>query len=185
MIDIDAIIKKKTDEGDKSMPEKDENQEEIKENETNNALIETKENSSKSLMENITAPKVNPEIDKEKDIIDQAEDVVKFMGAQKASTDEEFMDTVAQNFQKGVLSDQEVKNMKRQRLLEQEYYLKWEDVLNFAFIKSPHGLTFMEIMTVIAMIVYVPLRMIGMFFKSVGTLFDFMNDIFNSIFFII
>ena len=143
-------------------------------------IVEAKED--KSLMGQIDTPIFKPELDKTKSITEQAEDVVEIMGAKRASEDENFMEEVSGNFQKGVLTEQETRNLKKQRLLEQEYFLKWQDVLRFAFIKSAHGLLFMKIMTIIAMLVYVPLRMVGMVFKSVGTLFDFLNDIFNSIF---
>lgn len=130
----------------------------------------------------IEMPNFIPQIDKSKELSEQASDVVQIMGAQKASTDQEFMEDVSKNFQKGVLTEQETKNMKKQRLLEQEYFLKWKDVLNFVFIKSPHGLLFMKIMTFIGMIVYVPTRLIGMIIKAVGMVGEFINEIFNSVF---
>lgn len=145
------------------------------------ALTERKENNS-ALMSNIETPNFTPEIDKNKDLVDQAGDVINIMAAKQSSEDKAFMQDVAKNFQEGVLTDQETKNLKKQRLLEQEYFLKWQDVLQFAFIKSAHGLLFMQIMTVIAMFIYVPLRLIGMLVKSIGTLGDFINDIFNSVF---
>lgn len=185
MTDIDTIIKKKQEEAEKMEvnQEYEESLKQDKEDESfkeEKSLVEKKED--KSLMGEIDAPVFKPELDKTKTINEQAEDVVNIMGAKRASEDDKFMDEVSENFQKGVLTGQETNNLRKQRLLEQEYFLKWQDVLRFAFIKSAHGLLFMKIMTVIAMLVYVPLRMVGMIFKSVGTLFDFLNDIFNSIF---
>lgn len=130
----------------------------------------------------IEMPNFIPQIDKTKELSDQASDVVQVMGAQRASTNDEFMDKVSENFQKGVFTEQETKNMQKQRLLEQEYYLKWQDVLNFIFIKSAHGLLFMKIMTLVGMIIYIPTRVIGMFVKAIGMFGDFINEIFNSIF---
>ena len=185
MIDIDEIIKKKQMEV-KSMEINEEYEESLKKDKEDESfkeerpIVEAKED--KSLMGQIDTPIFKPELDKTKSITEQAEDVVEIMGAKRASEDENFMEEVSGNFQKGVLTEQETRNLKKQRLLEQEYFLKWQDVLRFAFIKSAHGLLFMKIMTIIAMLVYVPLRMVGMVFKSVGTLFDFLNDIFNSIF---
>ena len=150
-----------------------------KENNTTTNSIEDREN---NLPTKIEMPNYIPQIDKSKDLSDQASDVVQLMGAQKASTNEEFMDKVSKNFQKGVLTDQEVKEMQKQRLLEQEYFLKWQNLLEFVFIKQPHGLIFMYIMTVIGMFLYVPTRIIGMFIKSIGMFGEFLNEIFNSIF---
>lgn len=127
-------------------------------------------------------PNFIPQIDKDKEISEQASDVVQVLGAQRASQDNDFMDKVSKNFQEGVFKDQEVKDMKKARLLEEEYFLKWQDVLSFVLIKSPHGMLFMQIMTVIAMFIYVPMRIIGMAVKSIGMLGDFVNEIFNSIF---
>lgn len=187
MIDIDKIIEAKQKEV-ASMEEKSEYEKSLEEdktdesfNEKDRQLTETKQEKN-SLMAEIETPVFKPELDKNKTLVEQAEDVVNIMGAKRASEDDKFMNEVSENFQKGVLTEQETNNLKKQRLLEQEYFLKWQDVLRFAFIKSAHGLLFMKIMTIIAMIVYVPLRIVGMIFKSVGTLFDFLNDIFNSIF---
>lgn len=188
MVDIDKIIEEKQKEGkimdenkeyEKSL-EEDKEEEYFDPKKEKGALVEKKEENS--LMGEIETPNFKPELDKSKTLVEQAEDVVNIMGAKRASEDEKFMDEVSKNFSKGVLTEQETRNLKRQRLLEQEYFLKWQDVLRFAFIKSAHGLIFMKIMTIIAMLVYVPLRIVGMIFKSIGTLFDFLNDIFNSIF---
>ena len=127
-------------------------------------------------------PNFIPQIDKSKEIDEQASEVVQLIGAQQASQNKAFMDKVSKNFQEGVFKDQEVKDMKKARLLEEEYFLKWQDALSFVFIKSPHGLLFMKIMTVIAMIFYIPMRILGMVVKSVAMLGDFINEIFNSIF---
>ena len=72
--------------------------------------------------------------------------------------------------------------MKKARLLEEEYFIKWQDALSFVFIKSPHGINFMRIMTVVAMLFYIPMRIVGMLVKSIGMLGDFVNEIFNSVF---
>lgn len=132
--------------------------------------------------EKLEMPNFIPQIDTNKELEEQASDVVKLLGAQKASLNDDFMTEVAQNFQKGVLTDQEVRNMQKSRLLEKEYFLKWEDVLKFVFIKSPHGLLFMQIMTCIGMIFYVPTRICGMIVKAIGMIGDFINEIFNSVF---
>lgn len=154
-----------------------------KEAEAENAKKEIAENANKNLpTEKIEMPNFIPKIDTSKELEDQASDVVKLLGAQRASKEEDFMDEVSRQFQKGVLTEQEVKNMQRARMLEQEYFLKWQDVLKFVFIKSPHGLLFMQIMTVIAMLIYIPTRIAGMFIKAIGMIGDFINEIFNSIF---
>lgn len=127
-------------------------------------------------------PNFIPQIDKSKEIDEQASEVVQLIGAQQASQNKAFMDKVSKNFQEGVFKDQEVKDMKKARLLEEEYFLKWQDALSFVFIKSPHGLLFMKIMTVIAMIFYIPMRILGMVVKSVAMVGDFINEIFNSVF---
>lgn len=127
-------------------------------------------------------PNFIPEIDKNKELEDQAGDVVKLLGAQMASENDDFMSEVSQKFQKGVLTEQEVRNMQRERLLEKEYFLKWQDCLSFVFVKSPHGLLFMQIMTWIGMLFYVPTRIAGMIVKAIGMIGDFINEIFNSIF---
>ena len=132
--------------------------------------------------EKIEMPNFIPKINTDKEIEDQASDVIKIMGAQRASQDETFMDKVAEQFQKGVLTEEEVKNMQKSRMLEQEYFMKWQEVLKFVFIKSAHGLLFMQIMTVIAMFIYVPTRIIGMFIKAIGMIGDYINEIFNSVF---
>lgn len=137
---------------------------------------------SNNLSTPMTMPDYVPEIDKTKDLDEQASDVVQLMGAQQASQNKTFMDKVSDNFQKGVLTDQEVKNMKKARLLEEEYFIKWQDALSFVFIKSPHGINFMRIMTVVAMLFYIPMRIVGMLVKSIGMLGDFVNEIFNSVF---
>ena len=150
---------------------------------------ETKENvpapvteSQNNLPQKFEMPNFIPKIDTNKDLEEQASDVVKLLGAQQASENANFMNEVSANFQKGVLTDQEVKNMRKEMLLEKEYFLKWQDVLSFVFIKSPHGLLFMQIMTWIAMFIYVPTRIVGMVVKSIGMIGDFLNEIFNSIF---
>lgn len=158
--------------------------------ETSAEIETTEENSSRELATTesqvpagkIEMPNFVPQIDKTKDLSDQASDVVQIMGAQRASTNETFMNKVSEKFQHGVLTEQETKNMQRQRLLEEEYWLKWQDVLEFIFMKSPHGLLFMQIMTVVAMIIYIPTRLIGMIVKTIGLFGDFVNEIFNSIF---
>lgn len=132
--------------------------------------------------EKIEMPNFIPKIDTNKELEDQASDVVKLLGAQRASEKDDFMEEVAENFQKGVLTEQEVKNMQKSRMLEEEYFLKWQDALQFVFIKSAHGLLFMKIMTVIAMLIYIPTRIAGMIVKAIGTIGDFVNEIFNSIF---
>lgn len=130
----------------------------------------------------IEMPNFIPQIDTNKELEEQASDVVKLLGAQRASQKESFMEEVSSKFQKGVLTEQEVKNMQRSRLLEEEYFLKWQDALSFVFIKSPHGLLFMKIMTFVAMLIYIPTRILGMGVKAVGMIGDFINEIFNSIF---
>lgn len=152
-------------------------EEQRKEEENKNMLPAEQQKSSSFEMPNFI-----PQIDKSKEITEQASDVVQVLGAQRASQDDDFMDKVSKNFQEGVFKDQEVKDMKKARLLEEEYFLKWQDVLSFVFIKSPHGLRFMKIMTVIAMFIYIPMRIVGMLVKSIGMLGDFINEIFNSIF---
>lgn len=156
--------------------EKEKTAEEVKET----SLI-TKEQ-TQELTNSIVTPEFKPQIDTNKTIQEQASDAINILGAQRASQNEKFMDQVSDNFQKGVLTDQETVNIKKKRLYEEEYFLKWQDVLQFAFIKSPHGLLFMQIMTIVAMFVYIPLRIMGMFVKSIGTLGEFLNDIFNSVF---
>ena len=146
----------------------------------NNAIVESKEANLPT--EKIEMPNFIPKIDTNKELEDQASDVVKLLGAQRASEKEDFMEEVAENFQKGVLTEQEVKNMRKSRMLEEEYFLKWQDALQFVFIKSAHGLLFMKIMTVIAMLIYIPTRIAGMIVKAIGTIGDFVNEIFNSIF---
>ena len=152
-------------------------EEQRKEEEQNNMLPTEQSKSSSFEMPNFI-----PQIDKSKEIDEQASEVVQLIGAQQASQNKAFMDKVSKNFQEGVFKDQEVKDMKKARLLEEEYFLKWQDALSFVFIKSPHGLLFMKIMTVIAMIFYIPMRILGMVVKSVAMLGDFINEIFNSIF---
>lgn len=154
--------------------------EETEKKEIENHII--KKNEESLPLQNIEMPNFIPQIDTNKELEDQASDVVKLLGAQRASQKDDFMEEVSSKFQKGVLTEQEVRNMQRQRLLEEEYFLKWQDVLKFVFIKSAHGLLFMQIMTWIAMIIYVPTRIIGMCVKAVGMIGDFVNEIFNSIF---
>ena len=154
--------------------------EETEKKEIENHII--KKNEESLPLQNIEMPNFIPQIDTNKELEDQASDVVKLLGAQRASQKDDFMEEVSSKFQKGVLTEQEVRNMQRQRLLEEEYFLKWKDVLKFVFIKSAHGLLFMQIMTCIAMIIYVPTRIIGMCVKAVGMIGDFVNEIFNSIF---
>lgn len=144
--------------------------------------VSEKTNNNNLPTEKIEMPNFIPQIDTSKELEDQASDVVKLLGAQRASQKEDFMEEVSKKFQKGVLSEQEVRNMQKSRLLEQEYFLKWQDVLKFVFIKSPHGLLFMQIMTIVAMLIYVPTRIIGMVVKAIGMIGDFINEIFNSIF---
>lgn len=144
------------------------------------SIVEKKENNLPT--EKIEMPNLIPKIDTNKELEDQAGDVVKLLGAQRASQKEDFMEEVAENFQKGVLTEQEVRNMQKSRMLEEEYFLKWQDALQFVFIKSAHGLLFMKIMTVIAMLIYIPTRIAGMLVKAIGTVGDFLNEIFNSIF---
>lgn len=155
-------------------------EEEANKQEVKNEIVK-KEDEAQPL-QNIEMPNFIPKIDTNKELEDQASDVVKLLGAQRASQKDDFMEEVSSKFQKGVLTEQEVRNMQKQRLLEEEYYLKWQDVLKFVFIKSPHGLLFMQIMTMIAMLIYVPTRIVGMCVKAVGMIGDFINEIFNSIF---
>lgn len=151
--------------------------------EAENAKKEIVKNANNNLpTEKIEMPNFIPKINTNKELEDQASDVIKIMGAQRASQQEDFMDEVAKQFQKGVLTEQEVKNMQRARMLEQEYFMKWQEVLKFVFIKSAHGLLFMQIMTIIAMFIYVPTRIIGMFIKAIGMIGDYINEIFNSVF---
>ena len=77
---------------------------------------------SNNLSTPMTMPDYVPEIDKTKDLDEQASDVVQVLGAQRASQDNAFMDKVSKNFQEGVFKDQEVKDMKKARLLEEEYF---------------------------------------------------------------
>lgn len=144
--------------------------------------VSEKTNNNNLPTEKIEMPNFIPKIDTNKELEDQASDVVKLLGAQRASQKEDFMEEVSKKFQKGVLSEQEVRNMQKSRLLEQEYFLKWQDVLKFVFIKSAHGLLFMQIMTYVAMLIYIPTRIIGMVVKAIGMIGDFINEIFNSIF---
>lgn len=154
-----------------------------KEAEAEKVKQEVAENANNNLpTEKIEMPNFIPKINTDKELEDQASDVIKIMGAQRASQKEDFMEEVAEQFQKGVLTEQEVKNMQRARMLEQEYFLKWQDALNFIFIKAPHGLLFMKIMTIVAMLVYVPTRVIGMIVKAIGLIGEFINEIFNSVF---
>lgn len=145
-----------------------------------NEVVEVKENYLPT--ENIEMPNFIPQIDTSKELEEQASDVVKLLGAQRASKQDSFMEEVSKQFQKGVLTEQEVRNMQRERMLEQEYFLKWQDVLKFVFIKSAHGLLFMQIMTWIGMLFYIPTRIAGMVVKAIGMIGDFINEIFNSIF---
>ena len=161
-MDIDKILDRKIKEKEDSIvledkKENKENIEEVKE-ENNNSLITTEKKNE--LAQVIDAPDFKPQIDKTKSMQDQAGEVINILGAQRASQNDAFMENVSKNFQKGVLTDQETNNIKKKRLYEEEYFLKWQDVLQFAFIKSQHGLTFMRIMTVIAMLVYIPLRLV-------------------------
>ena len=154
-----------------------------KEAEAENAKKEIAKNANNNFpAEKVEMPNFIPKINTDKELEDQASDVIKIMGAQRASQQEDFMDEVAKQFQKGVLTEQEVKNMQRARMLEQEYFMKWQEVLKFVFIKSAHGLLFMQIMTIIAMFIYVPTRIIGMFIKAIGMIGDYINEIFNSVF---
>lgn len=158
-------------------------EERVQKKEAEKEKMEVAEQTNNNLpTENIEMPNFIPNIDTSKELEDQASDVVKLLGAQRASKQEGFMEEVSKQFQKGVLTEQEVKNMQRARMLEQEYFLKWQDVLKFVFIKSAHGLLFMQIMTVIAMLIYIPTRIAGMFIKAIGMIGDFINEIFNSIF---
>lgn len=197
MVDVDKIIKEKETQYADSKSETDEvqvnMQKDIQENVQENIQEQNKDNNStqtslitkeksRELTDSIETPKFKPQLDTTKTMQDQAGEVINILGAQRASQDDAFMEKVSQNFQKGVLTDQETINIKKQRLKEEQYFLKWQDVLQFAFIKSPHGLTFMYIMTAVAMLVYIPLRILGMAVKAIGTLGEFLNDIFNSIF---
>ena len=154
-------------------------EEKRKEKNTTTTSIEDSEN---NLPTKIEMPNYIPQVDKSKDLSDQASDVVQLMGAQRASTNDEFMEEVSNKFQQKVLTEQETNNMQKQRLLEKEYFLKWQSVLEFVFIKQAHGLLFMKIMTWVAMVIYIPTRIIGMLVKAIGMLGDFINEIFNSIF---
>lgn len=197
MVDVDKIIDNKIEETQNKENAEIENEQNgvreniqgnIQDNIQENKSIENKNTSlitqekSQELTDSIEAPKFRPQLDTTKSMQDQAGEVINILGAQRASQNDDFMERVSENFQKGVLTDQETTNIKKQRLKEEQYFLKWQDVLQFAFIKSPHGLVFMYIMTFVAMIVYVPLRILGMGVKAIGTLGEFINEIFNSVF---
>ena len=76
-----------------------------KEAEAEKAKNEIVENANNNLpTEKIEMPNFIPKINTDKELEDQASDVIKIMGAQRASQKEDFMEEVAEQFQKGVLT---------------------------------------------------------------------------------
>ena len=127
-------------------------------------------------------PNYIPKIDTNKDLDEQASDVVQLMGAQKASQNDDFMGKVADNFANGVLTEQEVKQMKRERLLADEYYIKWEDVLKLVHMQNAQGIGLMKTCVFFMMIPYLILRFIGFCFMCISVVFEFFNTLFNAVF---
>lgn len=148
--------------------------EEIK-NEISERIAEVEEASLKT-------PVYTPQLNKDKELEEQAGDVVKLIGAQKASQNDIFMDKVADNFAKGILTEQETTQMRRERLKSEEYFLKWEHVLKLAHMKEPQGLGLMYTLVISMIVPYLLLKIIGFVFMTFSTIFDFFNTLFNAVF---
>lgn len=132
--------------------------------------------------ERMQMPNFVPELDKTKNLEDQASDVVKVIGAQIASRNEVFMKKVADNFAQGVITEQETKQMKNEMLLAEQFFIKWEQVLKLAHIKEAQGLGLMLAVVYGMFIPYWILRLIGFVFMVVSEIFEFFNTLFNAVF---
>ena len=145
-------------------------------------LVQEYEGKKQEVSKKIVMPDFVPQLDKTKEIEDQAADVIKVMGAQKASQNEEFMTKVSENFSKGILTEQETKQMRNEMMKAEQYFIKWQKVLELAYVHEAQGLGLMQILVFTMIIPYLLLRGIGFIFMVISETFNFFNTLFNSVF---
>lgn len=127
-------------------------------------------------------PNFVAEVDKTKDLEEQASDVVKLIGAKQMSQNQSFMDKVAENFGAKVLTEQETTQMQKEMLLAEQYFIKWKEVLKLVHMKEAQGLGLMKTCIFFMLIPYLILRVIGFCFMCISETFEFFNTLFNAVF---
>lgn len=127
-------------------------------------------------------PEVKVDFNENKEVHKQVEDVITVAGGQKAIEDEQFIEEVAQLISKGVLSEKEAIAMSKERLIEQEYFEKWEQILKFAFIKKPTGLRLMQLGVIWGLICYVFTLIAVLPLLILSEIFSTLNSLFNAVF---
>jgi len=117
-----------------------------------------------------------------KNVREKASDAIIVLGAKKASQDDSFIDVVSQNFQQGVLTLQEAENMQKDRLKAQEYFIKWEAVLNLVKLEKAQGLGLMRIIVVLMIVPYIIWNIVRFIFYLFDETFRHLNDLCNAVF---
>lgn len=145
-------------------------------------VSEVVEEEKKETAPDIPMPDFKPEIDKSKDLIDQAADVVFMHGANKAVQDDKFVEKVSKAFQAGVISETEANTAKKQRFLAEEFFWKWKDVLKLVKIEEAQGLGLMKAVVVLMFVPYGIKCLLGSIFMFFAGIFDAFNSLFNSVF---